>query len=173
MKAVTFFSDSAQNHNQIQYLSWRGEMSLRITGPAGRSAGLYLIPGLPQIPAVWPDTKHFSLGSFFSKLYHHHCFAICWGRRSFPPALKSMILRKPLKGKTFIKVWAQLQPSDSFMWWEVVRYRKTGRCLSKQVHPPPSFYYFYDNWLLGFCWQEPPVNKRDALATAQLERLWN
>ena len=132
-----------------------------VWGPAGRGPGLYFIPGLPLLPIGWPDTKHFvSLDSLFSKSDHRRCSAICWGWLRFLPALISVILGKPFRGKTFIKVLAQLQPSDSFMWWEIVQCRKTGRCLSKQVPlPHPCFFIFIDHWLLGsllakaICWK--------------------
>lgn len=44
VKAVTFFffNGSSQNHNQIQYLSWKREMRFRITG-AGRQEAWALL----------------------------------------------------------------------------------------------------------------------------------
>lgn len=163
VKAWTLFNDSTRNHTKHSTCQEGDKWDSEAWGPAGRGPGLYVILGLPLLPTRWPDTKRFvSLDSLFSKLYYRRCSAICWGRLSFLPALISMILGKPFKGKTFIKVLAQLQPSDSFMWWEIVHCRKTGRCLSKQVPLPHScffFFFFNHHWLLGspakaICWKD-------------------
>lgn len=149
VKAWTLFNDSTRNHIKHSTYQERDKWDWEARGPAGRGPGLYFIPGLPLLPTGWPDTKHFvALDSLFSKLYHRHCSAICWGWLRSLPALKSMILGKPFRGKTFIKVLAQLQPSDSFMWWEIVHWRKTGRCLSKQAPLPHCCFIFV--WPLAF-----------------------